>query len=210
MERHTREARGGNAAGPPVSCLGGAALRGLGSSHPFGLPGLGPTFSSSRSRMRTSAGLFPGSRSTFLCRDHLHMPGPGERGRPARGAAALRGDPSDQDPMSQRPRPCLCAATGADPGRSTGSRYTWVGFSHAGSPHLLPLVDRECPAQTGGRWDTGRGACARGSRSSPPPTFLEVTWAWRTQGFHGQGELGQVVRQEAAGPQGTLPQPLGG
>lgn len=53
-------------------------------------PGLGPTFSSSRSRMRTSTGLFPGSRSTFLCRDHLHMPGPGERGRPGGGGSSQR------------------------------------------------------------------------------------------------------------------------
>lgn len=45
--------------------------------------------------MRTSTGLLPGSRSTFLCRDHLHMPGQ-DRGEPStrrRGRRLLEGTP---------------------------------------------------------------------------------------------------------------------
>lgn len=67
-----------------------------------------PTFSSSLSRMRTSAGLLAGSRSTFLCRDHLHMPGrdegePSTRGQD-RGLLEGSPHPAEQDPEPGSPR----------------------------------------------------------------------------------------------------------
>lgn len=91
----------------------------------------GLTFSSSLSSMRTSAGLLPGSRSTFLCRDHLHMPGSGERGvQPSQGgggASERRPSEQDSEPWSPRsdPRP-HCQVLGSTP--------MGVGFSHLQPP----------------------------------------------------------------------------
>lgn len=132
-----------------------AALRaepqrvGLSPSIPVASRGLGPTFSSSRSRMRTSAGLLPGSRSTFLCRDHLHMPGR-RKGTPQPRRAGLRGDPSEQDQVPE-PQTMPSSSHGADPrpgmAPGAGGRACTCGeFSPAA------LVGREFPVQTGGRW----------------------------------------------------------